>query len=244
MEVSGFFERLIWYKRPKRKQSDRNCFYNENQKSSAILDTIYSFAGIIMILIKHIAIAVPFATLLLFAHPVFAVDDYYQQQLQYQQMLKRQREQIEQQEDARYRKQVGDKALLGATNIISSPLEIPKNIINLTNEPGGNIFYGIIGGVIRGSIDVAGRVTNGVSDLVTAPLPTKRVVEPRYVWDDFDQYDSYGKVFRLVDNPKIEAEPIPPPQRIVEAPVSDPTDQYYQETNRNLDTMFQQEMMK
>lgn len=191
-----------------------------------------------------------FLTLTLLLTPVFALD-YYQQQVQNEQLLKRQlqkqQELREEMESARYRRQVGEKALIGAANIVSSPLELPKNIINLTNEPDSNIFYGIFGGIIRGSIDIAGRVTNGLADVVTAPLPTKRVVEPRLVWDDFDRYDTYGPVFRLVDNPPIEPYVAPPPQPrpvAVSQPIDDQTNRYYQETNRNLDTMFQNEMRK
>ena len=177
--------------------------------------------------------------------PAFALD-YYQQQLQYQDMLKRQREQIKQQESARYRQQVGDKALNGAVNILSAPLEFPKNVINLTNEPESNIFFGLVGGAIRGSIDAAGRISNGLADLLTAPIPTKKVVYPHYVWDDFDQYNTYGRVMRLVDNPPITAPEIPPPHPIsaVRPAAPDPTDRYRQETNSRLDSMFQKEMMK
>jgi putative exosortase-associated protein (TIGR04073 family) len=189
-----------------------------------------------------------FMTLTLLVLPVFAAD-YYQQQVQNQQLLerqiKKQNEMRESMEGERYRRQVGEKALFGAANIVTSPLEIPKNIINLTNEPDSNIFFGIFGGIIRGSLDVAGRVTNGVADVVTAPLPTKRVVEPRLVWDDFDRYDTYGPVFRLVDNPRIEPYVAPPPHPVVvSAPIDDQTNRYSEETNRNLDTMFQNEMRK
>ncbi len=197
-----------------------------------------------MILTRHIAVSIVFLSLLLTQIPAFALD-YYQQQVQYQQMLQRQREQTKQMEETRYRRQVGDKALSGAANIVSAPLEIPKNIINVTNEDGGNIFYGLVGGVIKGSIDAAGRISNGVADLVTAPIPTKTVVNPKYVWDDFDESNTYGKVMRLVDNPKIEQPVIPAPKPMVEkVQVDDQTLRYSEETNRNLDNMFKNEMKK
>jgi putative exosortase-associated protein (TIGR04073 family) len=176
--------------------------------------------------------------------PVFA-EDYYQQQLQNEQLLKRQLELQKKMEHERYRRQVGEKALNGFTNMTTAPLEIPKNIINIANEPDSNVFYGVFGGIIRGSLDTAGRILNGANDLVTAPLPTKPVVHPYYVWDDFDKTNSYGQFYRLVDNPKIEPYVAPAPRPVaVVAPVQDQTDQYYQDTNRNLDTMFRQEMMK
>jgi putative exosortase-associated protein (TIGR04073 family) len=217
-------------------------------KKVCYTDNKQNYAGFDMTPTKTFLKTLLFLTLTLLLTPVFAVD-YYQQQVQNEQLLqrqiKKQNEMRESMEGERYRRQVGEKALFGAANIVTSPLEIPKNIINLTNEPDSNIFYGIFGGIIRGSIDVAGRVTNGLADVVTAPLPTKRVVEPRLVWDDFDQYNTYGPVFRLVDNPKIEPYVAPPPRPVaVNKPIDDQTDRYNQETNRSLDTMFQHEMRK
>lgn len=194
---------------------------------------------------RQFSLAALFMVLLLVQVPVFAVD-YYQQQLQNEQLLKRELERQKQLEHDRYARQVGDKALNGFANMTTAPLEIPKSIINLTNEPDSNIFYGLVGGVIRGSLDTAGRVINGATDLVTAPLPTKPVIQPKYVWDDFDKTDSYGQVFRLVDNPKIEpyVAPEPRPVAVQSPPIADQTEQYTQETNQNLDTMFRKEMMK
>jgi putative exosortase-associated protein (TIGR04073 family) len=193
---------------------------------------------------RQITIVTLFLALLLAQIPAFAVD-YYQQQLQNEQLLKRQIELQKRLEHDRYRRQVADKALNGFANMTTAPLEIPKNIINITNEPESNIFYGVFGGVIRGTLDAVGRVVTGTSDLVTAPLPTKPVVQPRYVWDDFDKTNSYGQVFRLVDNPKIEPyiAPVPRPVAAI-PPVDDQTEQYSQQTNQNLDTLFRKEMMK
>lgn len=197
-----------------------------------------------MNLMKQISAALLLITLFLANMPAFAVDDYYLQQQQYQQMLKRQQELQKRMEGDRYRRQVGEKAVYGAANIVSAPLEIPKNIINITNEEGSNIFYGIFGGIIRGSIDGAARISNGIADLVTAPIPTKKVPYPHYVWDDFDQYNTYGPVMRLVDNPPIELPVPPPPTRAVQQPKADSSVLYQNETNRKLDTMFREEMMK
>ncbi len=198
-----------------------------------------------MNLTKQISSALLLIVLFLANIPVFAVDDYYQQQQQYQQMLKRQRKLQKGLEHDRYRRQVGEKAVYGVANIVSAPLEIPKNIINVTNEEGSNIFYGIFGGIIRGSIDGAARISNGIADLVTAPIPTQKVPYPRYVWDDFDQYNTYGPVMRLVDNPPIELPAPPAPRPVVKQPSeSDSSAHYRYDTNKKLDTMFRQEMMK
>jgi hypothetical protein len=211
---------------------------------------------------RQFTLATLFMVLLLAQMPVFAVD-YYQQQLQNEQLLKRQLELQKKMEHDRYVRQVGDKALNGFTNVITGPLEMPKSIINQinynygnsgnnmdsynnSNNPDNNIVYGVIGGVISGTLNATGRIMTGVTDLVTAPLPTKPIVQPRYVWDDFDKTNSYGQVFRLVDNPKIEPyiAPEPRPVTVQSPPVYDLSDQYTQETNKNLDTMFRKEMMK
>jgi putative exosortase-associated protein (TIGR04073 family) len=208
---------------------------------------------------RQITIVTLFLTLLLAKIPAFAAADYYQQQLQNERLLERQqRQQIKQRENARYRSQVGDKALNGVANIFTGPLELPKNIINQVNynysnsysnsfgeNPDDNIVYGIIGGVISGALNATGRIMTGVTDLVTAPLPTKPIIQPRYVWDDFDKKNTYGQVFRLVDNPKIEPYVAPAPRPVAAiTPVQDQTEQYSQQTNQNLDTMFRKEMQK
>lgn len=210
--------------------------------------------------LRQITTVTLFLTLLLAQIPAFAVDDYYQQQLQNERLLERQqRKQQEQMESDRYRRQVGDKALNGFTNVVTGPLELPKSIINQINynysssysnssynsDPDNNIVYGVIGGAISGALNATGRIMTGVTDLVTAPLPTKPIVQPRYVWDDFDKTNSYGQVFRLVDNPEIEPYVAPAPRPVAAiTPVDDQTEQYSQQTNQNLDTMFRKEMQK
>jgi len=199
---------------------------------------------------RQVTLAALFMVLLSAYTPVFAVDDYYQQQLQNEQLLKRQLDLQKKMERDRYIRQVGDKALSGAANIISSPLEVPKSIINIYNYPenyqDGNIIYGFVGGLLRGALDGTGRIITGTFDLVTAPLPTKPAMYPKYVWDDFDKTDTYGQVFRLVDNPKIEPYVAPPPRPAVvqNTPIEDHTEEYRQEINQNLDTMFKDKMMK
>jgi hypothetical protein len=79
--------------------------------------------------------------------------------------------------------------------LISAPLEIPKNIINTTNQ--SNVIYGVFGGVMKGAINMAGRMGVGLTDLVTAPIPTKPITSPSLVWDNFDVDTHYGETFRL-----------------------------------------------
>ncbi len=94
-----------------------------------------------------------------------------------------------------YGSQVGHKALNGFANITTAVLEIPKNIINTTND--SNIAWGFVGGLTKGILNTGGRIVVGATDLITAPVPTRPIANPAYIWDDFDQDTQYGSVFRL-----------------------------------------------
>lgn len=150
-----------------------------------------------------------------------------------------------------YGQKVGNKALIAFANLTTSPLEIPKNIINTMNQ--SNFFYGVFGGFIKGLVNTLGRTGCGIADLITLPLPTKPIAYPVYIWEDFDVDTTYGEVFRLnktqkTDQPVTEAPVIQPVPTAVTVPptatVVDRSNQYNQETNRKLDTLFKQEMQK
>ena len=142
-----------------------------------------------------------------------------------------------------YGDKIGKKALNAFANLTTGVLEIPKNIINTTNQ--SNFFYGLIGGGFKGFVHTAGRMGVGIAELLTFPIPTQPIAYPLFVWDDFDVDTTYGDVYRLdktqkVVQPVIEA-PVPTPPR---APIVDRSDQYNQDTNRKLDRMFKREMRK
>lgn len=147
-----------------------------------------------------------------------------------------------------YGSKVGNKALNGFANLTTSLLEIPKNIINTTNQ--SNVIYGFIGGSFKGIIHTCGRIGVGVADLLTIPLPTKPIAQPVYIWNDFDVDTTYGPVFRLDESreeepPVVQAPVVAAPA--VVAPRPEPIDnskQYNQETNQKLDTLFKKEMKK
>ncbi|MDQ7091611.1 MAG: exosortase system-associated protein, TIGR04073 family [Methylococcales bacterium] len=94
-----------------------------------------------------------------------------------------------------YGEKVGSKALNGITNMTTAVLEIPKNIINTTNN--SNIIYGVTGGLFKGIIHMLGRLSTGLVDVITMPIPTYPISEPAYIWDDFDTDTSYKPLFRL-----------------------------------------------
>lgn len=150
-----------------------------------------------------------------------------------------------------YGSKAGGKALNAFANLTTSWLEIPKNIINTTND--SNVFYGIVGGVFKGAVVMAGRLGVGVADLVTIPLPTQPIAYPLYIWDDFDVDTTFGPVFRLdqsEEEPPVVQAPIPQPVVAAPAVVTprpepiDSSKQYQQETNQKLDALFKKEMKK
>lgn len=98
-------------------------------------------------------------------------------------------------EHGNYQRNVLDKAGNGFANLATGWLEIPKNIINTTNQ--SNLILGFFGGMLKGIVNMAGRTGIGVIDLVTAPIPTQPIVQPVLIWDDFDVDTHYGDAFRL-----------------------------------------------
>jgi putative exosortase-associated protein (TIGR04073 family) len=105
-----------------------------------------------------------------------------------------------------YAARMGWKALDGYANINTAILEVPKSIIQTTNE--SNIVFGLVGGTAKGILNTLGRVATGVTDLVTFPIATKKIISPGHVWEDFDAETTYGQTFRLDNTPTTRFEKI------------------------------------
>ncbi|MCK5897883.1 MAG: exosortase system-associated protein, TIGR04073 family [Methylococcales bacterium] len=93
-----------------------------------------------------------------------------------------------------YSQIVGRKAANGFTNIGTAILEVPKNIINTTNE--SNLLFGLTGGTIKGLLHMMGRMGAGITDATTMLFPTQPILEPTYPWEDFDKETQYKPIFR------------------------------------------------
>jgi putative exosortase-associated protein (TIGR04073 family) len=119
-----------------------------------------------------------------------------------------------------YSEKIGNKALNAVANLTTSPLEIPKNIINTMNQ--SNFFYGVFGGFLKGLVNTLGRAGCGIADLITLPIPTKPIAHPLYIWDDFDMDTTYGEVLRL-DKTKKTTQPIIAPLTTKAKAISIPT---------------------
>ena len=82
-----------------------------------------------------------------------------------------------------------NKVSQGLANIAFGFVEIPKNVINISNDQ--NIFVGMTWGILRGAGHTVGRTLVGVGELVTSPIPTKEFAAPAYVWDRFSEDSRY-----------------------------------------------------
>jgi len=99
-----------------------------------------------------------------------------------------------------YGEMVANKGLNALSNLTTGPIEIPKAVINTMNQ--SNFFYGLVGGFVKGIVNMLGRTGCGVADLITLPIITQPIISPLYVWDDFDKETTYGEVMRLDEGSK------------------------------------------
>jgi len=149
-----------------------------------------------------------------------------------------------------YGQKVNEKGLRTVGNLLLGVAEVPKGIINTTND--SNIFFGLTGGLLKGVINTTGRVLNGVVDLVTMPVPTKTFVYPEFSWENFDEDTRYGDLLRLdrcPENDAVIAKPVAMPKKqpvVITPPRQNltPSGAYKDRSNQKLDTLFQRQMMK
>ena len=146
-----------------------------------------------------------------------------------------------------YGQKTGDKALNGLANMGLGFWELPKNVINTTND--SNIFYGLTGGLFKGILNTVGRLSVGAVDLVTAPIPTKPVTYPIHAWEDTKVDTTYGNVFDLDLASKpipVAVEPVTQTRPAVapRLPAVNQSAPNPGQTNRAIDAYFKKQMMK
>lgn len=83
----------------------------------------------------------------------------------------------------------------GITNVAFGVIEIPKTIF-ITSQSQGPA-YGSTAGILMGMMQMVSRTLNGVFDVATFIVPTKPLVTPAYIWNDFCQETAYSSDLQL-----------------------------------------------
>jgi len=90
---------------------------------------------------------------------------------------------------------MGAKLGNGIANIATGFVEIPKTIM-VTNRTDGPA-YAATAGFMTGMVHMVGRTLCGAYDLATFIIPTRPIVNPDYVWQDFKTETSYRSTWQL-----------------------------------------------
>jgi len=111
-------------------------------------------------------------------------------------------------EDLTYGEMVRTKLASGLTNMTFGLAEIPKNMINTSNE--ANVLLGVTGGLMKGTLHTVGRLLAGGLDFITFPVPSQPITHPIYVWQQFNIDTSYGPFFDMSRTPPMMKPGLPP----------------------------------
>lgn len=112
---------------------------------------------------KNIQLALFLAMLFFFSTQATANDDYFQDS--------------------------ADKFANGIVNAVTGWIELPKNIVLVSQTDGP--LYGLTLGIGKGVMHTVGRSLVGIASAATFFIPTKPTINPLYVWDDFSKETSY-----------------------------------------------------
>lgn len=88
-----------------------------------------------------------------------------------------------------YPVKVGEKLANGVANAVTGVVEIPKTMMVTGRKKGAT--YGMTAGFFIGIVHTLGRSLTGALDIATFLVPTTPIVNPAYVWDDFDRETTY-----------------------------------------------------
>jgi len=89
-----------------------------------------------------------------------------------------------------YPAKIGGKLGIGLMNAATGIIEIPKSMAVESSKEG--IGMGLSVGLIKGMTNMVGRSFLGMLDVVSFPLPTKPLVTPPVIFQDFSEETSYG----------------------------------------------------
>ena len=94
-----------------------------------------------------------------------------------------------------YPTKVGEKLGNGIVNVVTGVAEIPKTVM-ITSRAKGPAYAATVG-VMTGIVHMMGRTLFGTVDLVTFMIPTRPLVNPDYIWYNFNRETSYNLTWQL-----------------------------------------------
>ena len=99
--------------------------------------------------------------------------------------------------DRGYAATIGEKFGTGVTNAALGVVEIPRTLYAASARDG--LASGLTLGFFKGIANMLGRSVLGMSDMLTFMVPTKPMVKPSLVWQDFGQETAYSNRWELYD---------------------------------------------
>ena len=90
-----------------------------------------------------------------------------------------------------YPAKIGGKLGIGLINATTGIVEIPKTMMTVSAKEG--IALGMTLGLTKGMINMIGRSFMGMLDVVSFPIPTKPLITPPVVFEDFSEETTYGQ---------------------------------------------------
>ncbi len=100
--------------------------------------------------------------------------------------------------DAEYPDNLEQKLGAGLVNMATGWVELIKSPVAIGKKEG--IGWGMTLGPLMGVLHTAGRTGSGVFDIVTFVLPTKPMVDPPMIWQDFYRETTYRDRFEVYEH--------------------------------------------
>ena len=95
-----------------------------------------------------------------------------------------------------YPARMGLKLGNGIANAVTGVAEIPKTIM-VSNRAHG-AAYAASAGFMSGLFNMLGRTLSGALDIATFMIPTKPIVQPDFIWQNFNKETTYRKTWELL----------------------------------------------
>ncbi len=94
-----------------------------------------------------------------------------------------------------YGAKIAGKFGIGLINATTGIVEIPKTMMVESEKEG--IGMGLSLGFLQGMVNMMGRTVLGMVDMLSFPIPTKPMVEPPVVFQDFNVETSYSNGWEM-----------------------------------------------